>query len=108
MSDAPVELAARRGHRLRLEVPTGAVAKPVLERVVTLFAARAGLPVDRLSDILLALDAVREHAPDLVVGERLGLDLHVVPGRVDVRVGPLRPERPGACSPSATCPPPGP
>ncbi len=89
MSAAPVELEARPGHRLRLEVSTGTMAKPVLERVVTLFAARTGLAVDRLSEIVLALDALRERAPELVAADRLGLDLRIEPGCVDVGVGPL-------------------
>lgn len=90
MADEPSGDAASRSSRLRVEVLPGAAAEPVLKRVVTLFASRAGLSVHRLSHLVAALDSLHTCASGLVARERLGVTVDIAPGRVELEVGPLR------------------
>ncbi len=71
-------------------VAAGPLAGPVISRVIAIAAARAHLPVDRLSDALAIADAVVEHATPLVAKERLELATTGAGGWLELRVGPLR------------------
>jgi serine/threonine-protein kinase RsbW len=62
-------------------VVNGPLAGPVLGRVVGMLAARADCPIDRLDDALLVADAVAAKAASFSDD-----------GRVNVLVGPLRPD----------------
>ena len=83
--------ALDRVDRTRLTVTLGPLVGPVLSRVVGIHAARAGLPVDRLSDAILVADAIAARAPAFAVASRLPLSVQSAPGRLEVRLGPLRP-----------------
>lgn len=88
-ADAPAELD--RLDRTRVTVVIGPLVGPVLSRVVGIHAARAELPVDRLNDAILIADAVAARAPAFTVGERLPVSVQSTHGRLEIRVGPLRP-----------------
>lgn len=90
MADEPSDARGGRGSRLRVEVVPGAAAEPVLKRVITLFASRAGLSVHRLSHLVATLDSLHACASDLAARERLGVTVDIASGRVDLQVGPLR------------------
>jgi serine/threonine-protein kinase RsbW len=77
--------------RTRVTVAVGPLVGPVLSRVVGIHAARAELPVDRLNDAVLVADAVAARAPAFAVGDRLPVSVQSGPGRLEVRIGPLRP-----------------
>lgn len=74
----------------RLSVAVGPLVGPVLARVISIHAARAELPLDRVNDSLLLADALGARAPSQATDERLQLTVQSVPGRLEVRVGPLR------------------
>lgn len=88
-SDAPGALD--RVDRTRVTVAVGPLVGPVLSRVVGIHAARAELPVDRLNDAVLVADAIAARAPAFTVGDRLPVSVQSGSGRLEVRIGPLRP-----------------
>jgi anti-sigma regulatory factor (Ser/Thr protein kinase) len=74
-----------------LEFSPGTPVQPVLARVLGALAARADLSIDRLSDVQMLGDAVSAEAPSLAPEEALDLAITATPGRLELRVGPLRP-----------------
>lgn len=74
-----------------MTVAVGPLVGPVLSRVVGIHAARADLPVDRLNDAVLVADAIAARAPAFTVGDRLPVSVQSSQGRLEVRIGPLRP-----------------
>lgn len=79
-----------RVDRTRVTVAVGPLVGPVLARVVAIHGSRADLPVDRLNDAVLVADAVAAHAPAFVADSRLPVSVQSAPGRLELRVGPLR------------------
>jgi serine/threonine-protein kinase RsbW len=59
--------------------------------VVGIHAARAPLPVDRLEDAVLIADALAARAPAYTIDGRLPIAVRAGDGRLELRVGPLRP-----------------
>jgi hypothetical protein len=82
--------ALDRVDRTRVTVVNGPLVGPVLSRVVGIHAARAELPVDRLNDAVLVADAIAARAPAFTVGDRLPVSIQSGPGRLEIRLGPLR------------------
>lgn len=66
-----------------------ALAEAVLERVAGALAARVDLPVDRLLDAQIVLEAVAAGAARHGRGEALIVRFGAAPGTVSIRVGPL-------------------
>lgn len=79
-----------RVDRTRVTVAVGPLVGPVLARVVGIHASRAELPVDRLNDAVLVADAIAARAPAFAVADRLPVSVQSSPGRLELRVGPLR------------------
>lgn len=79
-----------RVDRTRVTVASGPLVGPVLSRVVGIHAARAELPVDRLNDAVLIADALSARAPAYAAEDRLPVSVQSAPGRLEVRVGPMR------------------
>ena len=77
--------------RTRVTVAVGPLVGPIVSRVVGIHAARAALPLDRLSDAVLVADAIAARGPAFTVGDRLPVSLQSGEGRLEIRVGPLRP-----------------
>jgi hypothetical protein len=77
--------------RTRVTVAAGPLVGPVLARVVAIHAARADLPVDRLSDAVLVADAIAARGAAAAAGPRLPVSIQSAQGRLEVRVGPLQP-----------------
>lgn len=77
-------------HRTRLTVAVGPLVGPVLARVVGMHASRSDLPLDRLNDAVLVADAIAARAPAFAVDDRLPMSVRSEPGRVELRVGPIR------------------
>ena len=72
-----------------LSIAAGPMVTPILGRVIGVFAARAELPLDRLSDAVLIGDAVAASAGLHATGERVQVGIDSGPSRIDLRVGPL-------------------
>lgn len=85
----PVDSSRGLDHT-RLTVAAGPLLGPVLARVIAIHAARSDLPVDRLNDSLLIADAVAARAPAQVSDGRVAVTVQSRPGRLEIRVGPLR------------------
>jgi hypothetical protein len=69
-----VELPAT-DHLVELSIGDPRFASPVLERLISAAAARAGLPVDRVVDAMTTVDAL-VHATNSVLGEQ-SREIHV-------------------------------
>ncbi|MCW3011847.1 MAG: hypothetical protein JWO90_2251 [Solirubrobacterales bacterium] len=91
MAEPGTPPALDRVDRTRVTVAVGPLVGPVLSRVVGIHASRADLPIDRLNDAVLVADAVAARAPAFAVGGRLPVSIQSGPGRLEVRIGPLRP-----------------
>ena len=84
------EMTLVRDREVHITVRSGAILGPILARVVGSLAARAELPLDRLSDALLVADAVAAAAPMLAIDDHLTIDACTSRGRLELVVGPLR------------------
>jgi hypothetical protein len=62
-------------------------AGPVLARVFGILGARAGLSLDRVSDLLLAADTIAD--ADVHADGMACIEFTVVDGQIDMVVGPL-------------------
>lgn len=83
--------ALDRVDRTRVTVAVGPLVGPVVSRVVGIHASRAELPIDRLNDAVLVADAIAARAPAHALGGRLPVSVQSAVGRLEIRVGPLRP-----------------
>lgn len=90
------ESAARGEHSYSntaaLRVAVGPLAAPLVCRVVSIVAARADCPVDRLDDALLICDAIGAHAVDHVPNGHLDVTVQARHDGLQLRIGPLRRE----------------
>ena len=78
-----------RVEETRINVPAGELLAPVLSRVISMFAARADLSVDELSDAVLLSDAISAQGPDGFPDGTARIAVSEDHGAFDVRVGPL-------------------
>jgi hypothetical protein len=74
-----------------VRVATGPLAGPVVCRVVSMVAARADCPVDRLDDALLLCDAIAAHAPAHFPDAHVALEVAAGPETLQLLIGPLTP-----------------
>lgn len=72
-----------------LDLAMGPSLAPVLRRVASAVAAQGGLSVDRISDLLIIVDAVAAGARRQLGDGRLRVAVTPAPGRVAMRLGPL-------------------
>ena len=80
----------RDARDVAVRVALGPAAAPIVARVAVALAARADLPFDRVNEAGLVADALVAHAPARVDDGHLGLTARTAPGRLELRVGPLR------------------
>jgi serine/threonine-protein kinase RsbW len=73
----------------RISLPAGELLGPVLSRVISMFAARADLSVDQLSDAVLLSDAISAQAPAGFPEQTARIAVREQDGAFAVRVGPL-------------------
>jgi len=76
----------------RLSIEPGVLVRPVLARVISMLAARAALPIDRLNDAVLIGDAVAAHAARFSADGRVRAEVAGGADGLAVRVGPLAPD----------------
>jgi serine/threonine-protein kinase RsbW len=88
--ERPVEVEAREPlEETRMNLPAGELLAPVLSRVISMFAARADLSVDELSDAVLISDALSAQGPDGFPNGTAKIAVKEEAGAFNVRVGPL-------------------
>jgi serine/threonine-protein kinase RsbW len=73
----------------RINLPAGDLLAPVLSRVISMFAARADLSVDELSDAVLISDALSARGQEEFPNGTARIAVKEDAGSFDVRVGPL-------------------
>lgn len=78
---------------VRLVVASGPFARASVSRLISIAAARADLPLDRVEDALMLGAAVVARAPEHVAGDdhRLELEVRTRSGALELVVAPLRP-----------------
>ena len=72
-----------------INVPAGELLAPVLSRVISMFAARADLSVDQLSDAVLLSDAISAQGPEGFRDGMARIAVRESDGAFEMRVGPL-------------------
>lgn len=73
----------------RLRVSVGPLAGPLLSRVVSIVAARADCPVDRLDEALIVCETLSAYAPAHVSNGHVGLRVEARRDSIGLRIGPL-------------------
>jgi anti-sigma regulatory factor (Ser/Thr protein kinase) len=73
----------------RIKLPTGDLLAPILSRVISMFATRADLSVDELSDAVLLSDALSARGADGFPDGTAVIAVSEQAGSFEVRVGPL-------------------
>ena len=73
----------------RINLPAGELLAPILSRVISMFAARADLSVDELSDAVLISDALSAQSPEEFPDGTARIVVSEEAGAFNVRVGPL-------------------
>jgi anti-sigma regulatory factor (Ser/Thr protein kinase) len=73
----------------RIRLPSGDLLAPVLSRVISMFATRADLSVDELSDAVLLSDALSASGTADFADETARIAIREEAGAFEVRVGPL-------------------
>ena len=68
----------------------GPLVGPVLRRVVSMLAARADLPLDRLDDAILVADLIASRAPAHVPGDEMRVSFEPGHRSLLLVIGPLR------------------
>lgn len=78
---------------IRLAIGPGPFARTSVSRLISIAAAHADLPLDRVEDALMLGAAVVARVPEHVAGEdsRLELEVRTRPGVLELAVAPLRP-----------------
>lgn len=87
--DPPVVEAREPVEETRMNLPAGELLAPVLSRVISMFAARADLSVDELSDAVLISDALSAQSPEEFPNGTARIAVKEEAGAFHVRVGPL-------------------
>ena len=77
------------GEETHIGLPAGELLAPVLSRVISMFAARADLSVDELSDAVLISDALSARSSDEFPNGTARIGVKEDAGAFDIRVGPL-------------------
>lgn len=75
--------------RARLVVGCGLTARGLVSRFVAALAAQADLPLDRMEEACLVAETIADRCHEVAACGELELAVTVVPGRLDLRVGPL-------------------
>jgi anti-sigma regulatory factor (Ser/Thr protein kinase) len=73
----------------RIRLPSGELLAPVLSRVISMFATRADLSVDELSDAVLLSDALSASGTDGFTDGTARIAIREEDGAFEIRVGPL-------------------
>jgi serine/threonine-protein kinase RsbW len=75
----------------RIDIRAGEALGPVLSRVISMFATRANLSIDRLSDAVLISDAISDRGDRAFPDGTVRLAVTEESGGFEARIGPLAP-----------------
>jgi len=88
---AAASLAAADESAVAIAVAPATLSAPLVGRVLVALGARAGFSIDRLSDLQLLADALSAHLGPALGAAGLSLAAGTGRGRLELRIGPLRP-----------------
>jgi hypothetical protein len=74
-----------------VEVAAGPLAAPVLARVTAAVAAQANLTLDRVNDAGLIVESLAAHSVRHLPDGLVRMAFTAMPGRLEIRFGPLEP-----------------
>jgi serine/threonine-protein kinase RsbW len=74
---------------ISVSVSAGALAAPVMGRVIGMLASRAGFTLEGISEAQLVTDSLAAHVPRVLVGGRIQLGIDMPDEQLVVRAGPL-------------------
>jgi len=93
-SEDELELApiveAELASTMQITIAPAPLARTVLPRMLSMFAARAHFSTDRIADLQLVADALVAHVPGSISGSHLSVAIHVQPRDIELRIAPLR------------------
>jgi len=75
---------------MEMSIAPASLARTILPRLLSVFAARAHFTTDRLADVQLVADALAAHVPGSITGGHLSLGASVEPHDLELRIAPLR------------------
>jgi len=75
---------------MQITIAPAPLARTILPRTLSMFAARAHFRTDRIADLQLVADALVAHVPGSISGSHLSVAIHVQPRDIELRVAPLR------------------
>jgi serine/threonine-protein kinase RsbW len=75
---------------MEITIAPAPLARTILPRLLSVFAARAHFTTDRLADAQLVADALAARAPGSISGTRLSIAISVEPRDLELRIAPLR------------------
>jgi serine/threonine-protein kinase RsbW len=75
---------------IEISIAPSSLARTILPRLLSMFAARAHFTTDRIADIQLVADALAAHVPESISGSHLSLGVRVEPHELELRIAPLR------------------
>jgi serine/threonine-protein kinase RsbW len=87
------EQSANHGSSATVTIAPAGLARAVLPRVLTVFAARSHFTTDRVSDAVMLADAIVAHGAGAIAGSSLRVSLRAAPRSLAIEVGPLEPGR---------------
>jgi hypothetical protein len=73
---------------IELQLAPNAIARAVLPRVLSAFAARAYFSTDRIADVQLIADVLAAQAEDSIGASQLDVGVRIAPRNLELRVGP--------------------
>jgi serine/threonine-protein kinase RsbW len=80
---------------IEITIAPAPLARTILPRMLSMFAARAHFSTDRIADLQLVADALVAHFPGSISGSHLSVAIHVQPRDIELRIAPLRAGRAG-------------
>jgi serine/threonine-protein kinase RsbW len=88
--EPPAIVDAELPGAVEMSIAPASLARTILPRLLSVFAARAHFTTDRVADVQLVADALAAHVPGSITGGHLNLGASVEPHDLELRIAPLR------------------
>jgi serine/threonine-protein kinase RsbW len=87
--ELPAIFEAELGKCVGITIAPASLARAIVPRLLSVFAARAHFRTDRIADLELVADALTAHVPDSIHGRHLSIAIKAEPHDLEVRIAPL-------------------
>jgi len=88
--ELPPIVEAELATTMQITIAPAPLARTILPRMLSMFAARAHFSTDRIADLQLVADALVAHVPGSISGSHLSVAIHAQPRDIELRIAPLR------------------